>query len=417
MTAKKKIYFPAIDGLRAVAVLAVVLFHFDFSLLSGGYVGVDIFFVISGYLITRNILVQLSNRQFSLADFYIARFRRLIPALLATIAATLAAGILLYSPDALIRLAGSAISGTLSLANIRYWQNSGYFDVDSASKPLLHLWSLSVEEQFYFIWPLILLFCFRVFRNQKSTTIAVASIALLSFILAQYTVTRQPSTAFYLMPFRAYEFALGALLTSVEFKLNPQGKPCVKWPSTIGVMGLILIAVSMLHFDKSTPFPGWYSLLPCLGAVMLLSGRESPVIQTLIANRPMLGIGKISYSLYLVHWPIWVMLSFWYFSPFTGLQKLGICVLTLLSAMALYFLVEKRFRYSRSPSKNRFFFIALTLFALAILYLSWQIRSHSGWPQRIAQNNQVVSPKGALNCTYPGYEKTIQDCHFGQQKK
>ena len=143
-----KVYYPSIDGIRAIAVLAVIFFHLDFHFFSGGYVGVDMFFVVSGYLITRNIFLALDAKTFSLLSFYSARIRRLFPALLVTIAVTLFAGLFLFSPDGLIRLSGSAIAGVFSIANIRFWKNSGYFDVDSISKPLLHLWSLSVRSNF-----------------------------------------------------------------------------------------------------------------------------------------------------------------------------------------------------------------------------------------------------------------------------
>ena len=207
----KPIYFQSIDGIRAIAVMAVVFFHLELFGFFGGFVGVDMFFVISGYLITRNIMRDLNGNGFSFKRFYIARLRRLMPALFVTIALSLVFGYLLFSPDALIRLSGSAIAGVVSLANIRFWMSSGYFDVGADLKPLLHLWSLSVEEQFYLFWPLILVLLVYWLRSNRSLFIVITMIALASLAASQVLLNGSPEMAFFWSHTRAYEFLIGAL--------------------------------------------------------------------------------------------------------------------------------------------------------------------------------------------------------------
>lgn len=413
MIVARKQYYPSIDGIRAIAVLAVILFHIELDLFSGGYVGVDIFFVISGYLISRNILLQLSNGDFHLLRFYSARFRRLIPALIATIALTLVFGVLLYSPDALIRLASSSVAGALSLANVRYWKVSGYFDIDSASKPLLHLWSLSVEEQFYFVWPVLLIITFKFFSNHTKSLSIVAIAGTISFCLAQYLVGVDSNTAFFWMPFRVYEFAIGAVLACHEMRREPGGL-APRLLSLVALLGLFLIVFSVTQFDEFTTFPGANSLYPCIGALMLIYARESKVMTLLLANYPMRFIGKISYSLYLVHWPIWVYLSFWYFREFDCVHKSGIFVLTMLTGSALHFLVERPFRYAKEGQGNIVFFTVLSLCAILIIAVAFHIRFNDGWPQRAPQI--VAASNGVMDCHYPFGNKTVQDCSFGEKE-
>jgi len=412
MSTDKHNYYPALDGIRAIAVIAVVLFHLDISAFSGGYVGVDIFFVLSGYLITRKIIPKIAKGNFSLTAFYVARIRRLLPALLATVVVTMAFGVLLYSPDALTRLSGSAIAGVLSLANIRYWQVSGYFDTASSAKPLLHLWSLSVEEQFYFVWPIMLLVLFKFVSDRNASTKLIAFIAFVSFFCAQYTVERFPTTAFYLMPFRAYEFGFGALLASYELVKSSKGSTDVRM-NLFGALGLLLVTISVIQFDKLTPFPGYYSLVPCLGTLLLIVARNSELARLLLAGSIMRSLGKISYSLYLVHWPVWVMLSFWYFKPFSPLQKLVVCGLMFFLAGILYFTVEKKYRYTQHGRGDSKFLISLATLISITIVAAFMIRMERGLPNRVSNNYVIDNYHSNVECEYPRGDKSLQRCTYG----
>ena len=430
MSSELKPYFPVIDGLRAIAVLAVILFHLEFELFQGGFVGVDIFFVISGYLITRNIMVDIANMRFSFSTFYLARLRRLAPALIVTIAVTLLFGFLLYSPDALSRLSASSIAGVLSLANIRYWMVSGYFDVGASSKPLLHLWSLSVEEQFYLIWPLLLVILARIFLNKRFVFIAIIAVCVTSFCFAQYTVVRDPDMAFYWVQYRVYEFGVGALLAYYELNFSAKVNTSMRLQNFIGLAGLMCVVLAVLVFDEFTPVPGYWFLLPCLGTVMLIWSKNASALRLLMANRAAQAVGKISYSLYLVHWPIWVFASFWYFTAFTFVQKIGVFVGIFVAAICLYSLVEKKYRYGKAVNilanseqapetltkqSNSLFVIGFAVLVLIILSFAWYIRSNNGLPNRLTAYSNLPTSNRSIECTYPRNNKQFQNCIFGEK--
>lgn len=397
-TAKE--YFPAIDGLRAVAVMAVVLFHLDLDWFQGGYVGVDVFFVISGYLITRNIAQALDEQRFSLIGFYIARFRRLFPAMIVTVAATLLVGVLLFSPDALIRLSGSAIASILSLANIRFWQSSGYFDIDHSFKPLLHFWSLSVEEQFYLIWPILIISVIGLFGKKRVALMLLGAVFFLSLISSQIVLRLSPDTAFYWMPFRAFEFALGALLFFAE--RQPANVISKVFGSNAGLTfcGLALIFFSSVAYSSSTPIPGWNALVPVLGAALVIVSRDSILAQLVLSNKSSRWLGRVSYSLYLVHWPIWVYASFFVVREFSLSEKGILFCLMLVLASLLHYGIEKRFRRpaltNQAMAASTAVFLALSI---AILLCSWLIRYQQGWPQRVV-DSAIESTGRLIDCEY-----------------
>jgi len=395
-----KEYFPAIDGLRAVAVIAVVLFHLDLSWFQGGYVGVDVFFVISGYLITRNIVQAIDRQRFSLVNFYIARFRRLFPALIVTIAATLVLGVLLFSPDALIRLSGSAIASILSLANIRFWLTSGYFDIDHSFKPLLHFWSLSVEEQFYLVWPILIVSVFGLSRRHRDALIIIGAVFFLSLISSQIMLSVSPDTAFYWMPFRAFEFALGALFVFAERLPVDVISKYFDRSAGLTFFGLGLILFSSVTYSSSTPIPGWNVLVPVFGAALVIASRGSMLAQLILSNKLSVWLGRISYSLYLVHWPIWVYASFFVVREFSPSEKGVIFVLMLVLAAILHYGVEKRFRRpARAVRIVTASTLAFCVLGIAILLCSWLLRSQDGWPARVVDG--TVEPASRLvDCEY-----------------
>jgi peptidoglycan/LPS O-acetylase OafA/YrhL len=405
-----KLYFPAIDGLRALAVLAVIFFHLEFPWFNGGYVGVDIFFVISGYLITRKIMIDSASSLFTFSQFYLARVRRLFPALLVTLLLTLTMGILLLSPDALVRLSSSTIAGILSLANIRFWLVSDYFDIDASLKPLLHLWSLSLEEQFYVFWPVILVLFTKYFKDGQKIFLAISLMTLASFISSQYLIDQRPSLVFYWFPFRAYEFLVGGLLAWFELMRKTNVRFVSIEKNIVGLIGIGMVMYPIIVFDKTTLFPSYASLSPCFGAALIISARNSPIVDRLLNNIIMRSIGKASYSLYLVHWPIWVFSIYWHFQEFSGLEKVIVFGLILVFGYGLYYLVERPFRYHR---QGRSHYIYIFVGSLVLLLSSLHIRSDSGWDWRISGHYKVIKSNTVHCKRFNG--GAFQKCEFGSK--
>lgn len=293
-------YRPDIDGLRAVAVLPVLLFHFHIKLFSGGFVGVDIFFVISGYLITQIIHADLKRDRFSLITFYERRIRRIFPALLAVLAVTTLVAFIVLLPTEVEDFGKSLLAATVSFSNVYFWSRSGYFDAAASSQPLLHTWSLGVEEQFYLLFPLLLAWVYR--KAPRYLPHVLVAVGLTSFVAAVYVMRTDPSSAFYLPHLRAWELMLGALLATGA--VPPLKKA---WQREVASgTGLALIAFSILTYTAATPFPGWKALAPCIGTGLILAaGRTgSSVVGRLLSLKPLVWIGLISYSLYLWHWPV-----------------------------------------------------------------------------------------------------------------
>ncbi|MGN8062820.1 acyltransferase family protein [Ralstonia sp. 22111] len=302
-------YRPDIDGLRAIAVIAVLLFHAFPSLLPGGFVGVDVFFVISGYLISTIIFRSLSADSFSFAEFYAKRVKRIFPALIIVLVTTYVLGWLTLFPDEFQRLGRQILAGALFAQNFQLWHEAGYFNSLSESMPLLHLWSLSVEEQFYLAFPLIAWACLRARLNQGLVTglLWAGSLAMCLYLsdLEQYSVQ-----AFYLPHTRAWEILTGALIAYCQVSyVRPLSQIPKALRSTFVVLapaiGIALIVYAALMLDKHTPFPSWRAFLPVFGAGLLIaSGHGSPVNRFILSWRPLVWVGLISYPLYLWHWPL-----------------------------------------------------------------------------------------------------------------
>lgn len=291
-------YRPDIDGLRALAVLPVVLFHAHVTGFDGGFVGVDVFFVISGYLITRLLVDDIEHQRFSLAHFYERRIRRIFPALFVALATATALGWFLLLPDELRRFGASLVSTSLFASNFLFWLEGGYFEAPAETKPLLHTWSLAVEEQFYLVFPLLLPLLLRANARTRKRVVALA--AVVSFVLALWLVRRAPGAAFYLAPTRVWELLLGA---AVALHLMPA------WPTRRSAefaawLGLMLVAGSVVALDRHSAFPGLSALYPCLGAALIIhSGSpHRTTVAGLLGLRPLVFIGLASYSLYLWHW-------------------------------------------------------------------------------------------------------------------
>lgn len=352
-------YRADIDGLRAVAVLLVLLYHLGVSRFRGGFIGVDVFFVISGYLITQQIIVAQSAGRFSLHTFFLKRFRRLFPALLVTVTATAIASVLILRPTHVGGAIWSAAFSLVGVSNFLFWAQSGYFDAAAIFKPLLHTWSLAVEAQFYLLWPFLVL---AAVGSIHSKWLGVAAVLFVAAALGASIiwVWLDPSGAFYLVPARIFEFAVGGAL--VFFDGRRLRRRLLE--SLILVCGLILILLPALTYRSTMPFPGIAALLPCLGACMVIFAGRSAVGSTLLANPVSALIGRASYSIYLVHWPLIVLVGYGLGGRLSLELQIGITVATLVLAFAQYRLIEMPFRISDLPRVHRQVFRATACIAL-----------------------------------------------------
>ena len=339
----KNFYRPDIDGLRALAVLPVILFHAGFSC-PGGFIGVDIFFVISGYLITQIIERELKAHRFSILVFYQRRIRRIFPALFGMLAAAIVAAYLLLPPVELKAFGETLVASSAFSSNILFYRWSGYFAPNSEYTQLLHTWTLSLEEQFYVCWPLFLA-VLSIPAVSKWKIPATLFVLAGTLMLSVHWVGSNPNVAFYLLPSRAWELALGALLS-----FSPVTRILVRLPRTLAsvasLAGIGLLAIAVTTYSKTTPFPGIAALLPCTGAALVIAAGEggSSVGGRFLSLRPLVWIGTISYSLYLWHWPILV------FGQILLLRKLGVferdavIVLIFILAWLSWRFVESPFR-------------------------------------------------------------------------
>ncbi|WP_158238358.1 MULTISPECIES: acyltransferase family protein [Luteimonas] len=346
-------YRPEIDGLRALAVLSVVLFHLDERLLPGGFVGVDIFFVISGFLITAILRREMLAGRFSFGTFYRRRILRIAPAYVAVTLATLVAGCALLLPADIAELAKSALWSALSLPNVYFWLflDTSYFAPASNQIPLLHLWSLGVEEQFYMLWPALLLLLVR-WTTPRITMAITILIVIGSFVLAQRMLPTDGAFSYYMLPSRAGELLLGALLALAPraevAASHPRGLRRAAASELLAVAGYALIAYSLFALDGESPFPGANAIYPCLGAALLIlaGGMGASVTMAPLRWKPVVWIGLISYSLYLWHWPILAFTR--YFLTSIDFQTGMICLLAMLVVSTLsYRFIELPFRDGR----------------------------------------------------------------------
>ncbi|HEY8189195.1 MAG TPA: acyltransferase, partial [Micavibrio sp.] len=330
-------YEPEIDGLRALAVMVVVLYHAGFKGFDGGFVGVDIFFVISGYLITRNILSDIGAGTFSFREFYIHRARRIFPAMYATMVLCAIAGFFIFSPLDLERLGASIVYASAALPNIFFWQESGYWDTSKQFKPLLHFWSLGVEEQFYFFWPLLLLWLHRATRRAETLFRLILSLSVITLLASQYMITKDATAAFYLTPFRVFEFGIGALLIWAKpFFDRLSGR--IKEACLLCALAAIILSVR--KYSELMPFPGFAALVPALAAAVIIGARTARFSGLIFRNRGAIWLGLISYSLYLVHWPVLVFANYYSLEDFSKLETVGLILAAILLAYCMYRFVE-----------------------------------------------------------------------------
>jgi len=386
-------YRADIDGLRAIAVLAILLFHVGVDGFGGGYVGVDIFFVISGFLITTIIVREIDAGSFSVARFYERRVRRILPALVVLIVATLAAGCLLLAPAQLEELAKSALATSVFASNVFFFTGTGYFDGPSEAKPLLHTWSLAVEEQFYILFPWLLLLIAKRWRLAPP----VLGLALLSLVACVVMTRLDASAAFFLFPFRAWELLTGAILAlGVLPQLESAGRR-----NAVAIAGLSLVLASVFVLEPSTPFPGYAALLPTAGTAMVIhagSGGDSAVARAL-GVRPLVFVGLVSYSLYLWHWPIVVYAKQYLINEPTDLQAALIVVASLLLATLSWRYVEGPFRDRARFGPRPRLFAGAALVSVLLISAAAALVSSGGLPGR-----QVDTAFGEVVAADPGWQ-------------
>lgn len=375
-----KEYRPELNGLRAVAVLLVLFFHLDMEWMKGGFLGVDIFLVISGYFISRNIVHELQHGKFTFYGFYTKRLRRLFPALIVTLFIVLITGYFILTPSDFERLGKSTIYSSLSLSNFFFWGEAGYFNTGSVSKPLLHMWSLSLEEQFYLFWPLLLFLLYKFVRKYMILFVSIFTIT--SIVICEIYFSNHPEAVFFLIPFRMFEFLLGASCVWLE-------QFTVKIPKItlepLFLIGLFLIGYSSVSFDGSTQMPGLLSLIPCSGAILVILTGKTNYSSWLLKNKPVELIGKASYSIYLIHWPLVVFLKYYTLKPFTPGIQFVLAVMSILLGIMMWNFIENTFRYVKNQQvRLDRIWIGVPISILCIITLSSFIWQQHGLPNRFS---------------------------------
>lgn len=339
-------YRSDIDGLRAIAVSTVVLNHAGAPGFSGGFVGVDIFFAISGFLITSILLAELRvNGRISFFDFYERRVRRILPALFVVLAATSVACISILPPADLKQYASSLQNTLYFASNIFFWNKTGYFAAPAATEPLLHTWSLAVEEQFYLLWPLTILFVHRSGRRWLLLVLAAASLAL-----AQYQAQAFPEAGFYLLPARVCEFAAGAALAV----FGTGYLQSTRLREALAVAGLIMIVLASATFTASTTFPGLNAMVPVAGAVMVMAGGPVGPVSWLLSTAAFRFVGQVSYSLYLWHWPVLVLPAIALGRPLSAIEAATAVAASLLLSAITWYAVEQPCRKRPATDWTKF---------------------------------------------------------------
>ncbi len=370
-------YIKSIDGLRAVAVMLVVFFHSGFNQFLGGFVGVDVFYVISGFLITKIIIDQRESGAFRFGEFYQRRIARLFPALLTVVFVTLAASYFILAPEDLKRLGQAATYSTLSVSNIFFWLESGYFDRSSELKPLLHTWSLSVEEQFYLLWPALIGVLFFI-GKRSAVIVGMFAFSIVSLLISIYFYESKASAVFFLTPFRVYQFGIGALIALIGLH---DYKPHKRYLAIASVIGLIVLAANIdgqTHVLLS-------AVLPAFLAGLFIYGSQANMANQVFGNSLMVWIGQRSYSIYLVHWPLMVLWKTNTDYEFTVFESLLAVVLSIFLGYLLHLLVEKRFRLTANMSlviRHRIATASIVMLVANITIAS-HLWGNDGFPNRV----------------------------------
>jgi peptidoglycan/LPS O-acetylase OafA/YrhL len=410
VTAEHLVYRPDIDGLRTIAVGSVVLYHAFPTLVTGGFIGVDVFFVISGYLITSIIQKQALGGTFSLAKFYERRVRRILPALLALLVAVIVVALLVSPPSDVREMAKGLAGAATFTSNIVFWKETGYFAPDAHDAPLLHTWSLAVEEQFYLTWPLLIAVVVR-----RRPLAWIAAIAVVSFGLSVYDVAHHPTSAFYLPQDRAWELLAGAALVFLPRIRLPA------WAAQIGgLVGLACLLLPALLYTARTDFPGLAALPVCLGTALLIQiGRDQQTLANrLLSTRPFVGIGRVSYSLYLWHWPVLVYGKLLLDRPLTTPEAVVAVGLALTLAVLSWKFLEEPARTAPASTRKVLVLAVIALLATALvavgLFVSRGLPARASEAARIADAGLRDTNPYRDRCVAGSSQSTpISNCRFG----
>lgn len=408
--ATERNYRKDIDGLRAIAVLSVVCYHFFPETLPGGFVGVDIFFVISGYLITQILLTGLEANQFNILDFYCKRIRRIFPALLLVLFFTLLLGWFVLLSDEYLQLSKHTLAGALFFSNFQLLSEAGYFDKLSDTKHLLHLWSLAIEEQFYILWPMLLYFLWKLKLNIRKV---IFFLIVLSFILCLIISSRNTSQAFYLPHTRFWELAVGGYFSTLNLNIY---KKCqynlfflgfvynlrinlIKLRHLFSLLGTLIIGISIFKIDATLEFPSYFALFPVIGATLLIvAGPVSFINKQFLSQKLLVWIGLISYPIYLWHWPILTYMRVVFNQSPPGLiMKLVAILLTFVLSVLTYSLLEKKIRHGKFLDYKSYGLIVLWLILILIAEC---IQFEKGIPSRERERNNFVS---YFDATFPNW--------------
>ena len=382
-------YRAEIDGLRALAVIPVILFHAGFELFSGGFVGVDVFFVISGYLITTIIIDDIEKEKFSLLQFYERRIRRILPALTIVTLTSIILGWIFLNDAALNKFGGSIIGVSLFISNIVFWKQQGYFDESSELNPLLHTWSLAIEEQYYLFFPIFLIFAWRYGKSKVFWMIFL--LAVISLLLSEWGWRNKERANFYLAPTRAWEIFAGSIAAFIVHKRGVQKN------NILAIFGLAAIIFAIFVYTESTPFPSIYTLLPVLGVVLLiLYADKETLVAKLLSIKLMVGVGLISYSSYLWHQPIFAYSRIYTRDISIPIEISFILIfITIIIAFISWKYIEKPFRTKSNFNKNSIIIMGLTSMAILLLigFVTKKVVNVNGNEHVLARNlseNQYI---------------------------
>lgn len=395
-------YRAEIDGLRAIAVVPVILFHAGFNLFSGGFIGVDIFFVISGYLITSILIKDIENNRFSLIYFYERRARRILPALFFVMSVCIPFAWLWMESSQMKDFSESLVAISLFASNILFLLESGYFSATAEEKPLLHTWSLAVEEQFYLLFPIFLILFWRYGKHRVFWSIIVMTIT--SLMLSEWTWRNHPTANFYLAPTRAWELFVGSI---AAFIVQKQG---VQKNNIIALFGLLLIVLSIFLYNENIPFPSLYALAPVLGAMLLvLYASEDTVVAKLLSSKILVGLGLVSYSAYLWHQPLFAFARILYGHHPSNYLMFSLSVISIALAYLSWRFIENPFRRPESVSRRNIFLLSVITMCI---YISVGLIGYykDGYAKHYIET-QIVGPSQLTNIDLPIY--VIGDSHAG----
>ena len=393
-------YRPEIDGIRAIAVLSVVIFHSGLGVMNGGYLGVDLFFVISGFLITKILISELETGTFSILSFYDRRIRRIIPALFVTLALSFLAAWYLMSPIHMEGFSRSLVAVATFCSNILFWRESGYFDTVADLKPLLHTWSLAVEEQYYIFFPIFLMIAWRF--GKKVTLFLLAVAFVVSLGLAHWGMMNKPVAAFFLMPTRAWELLVGVFAAFMASHMEAKSiRPSPLASNLLSGAGLIAVLFSIFMFTPNTAVPSFPALVPTVGtALLILFATKGTLANRFLSIKPLVGIGLISYSAYLFHQPLLAFARYRTMHELSSSVSIFLCVTTFFWAYLSWRYIEQPFRNRKKMGRKVIFPIGAAATAMMLVAGLWNI------------NNQGVNANNSIQIVNAS---DFDACHFHHQ--